>query len=85
MPAAAVVQARVRADRAEPKFQVFECNDAGQVPALFFASVIFCVVLSSATVAGVEARADPERVPAYCGTTEWNIDFAANSMSSATL
>jgi hypothetical protein len=72
--AAAVVPVQVRADRAEPKFQGFQCNDAGQVPALFF-----CVVLIGAVTGA------PEPVPAYCGTTAWNIDFAANSMSSATL
>jgi hypothetical protein len=72
--AAAVARVQVRADRAEPKFQEFQCNDAGQVPALFF-----CVALIDA------ATRAPEPIPAYCGTTAWNIDFAANSMSSATL
>jgi hypothetical protein len=54
-------------------------------PRYFFARVIFRAVLSSATAGGVKARQSRERVPAYCGTTAWNIDFAANSMSSATL
>lgn len=40
--AAVVVLVPVRADRAEPGFQEFECNNAGQVPALFFCLLFFC-------------------------------------------
>ena len=84
MPAAAVVPERVRADRAESKFQGFECNNAGQVPALFFVSY-FLRGREQRHGCRRETHADPEPGPAYCGTTAWNIDFAANSMSSATL
>jgi hypothetical protein len=83
--AAAVVPARVRADRAEPKFQEFECNDAGQVPALFFAEVFLRRLEQHHGFTRRGSQTDPEPVPAYCGTTAWNIDFAANNMSSATL
>lgn len=79
--AAAVVPAQVRADRAKSRFQRFECDDAGQVPASFFCAFD----VGSADEAPPLRRSRQVMAGRYCGRTEWNIDLAASSMSSATL
>ena len=72
--------------RANPNnFRDFQCNNAGLVPTLFFCVVFFALSWGRRRPPRHREPRGPERVPAYCGTTAWNIDFAANSMSSATL
>lgn len=88
--AAVVVLVPVRADRAEPGFQEFECNNAGQVPALFFACCFFARFFERPhAMPGVRlrrgSRSERRQVLDYCGKTAWKTDFAASSMSSATL
>jgi hypothetical protein len=79
--AVAVVRVPVRADRAEPRFQGFECDNAGHAPALFFCLRYFFCLLFFCTFfdrtarharccgSSIKADQNDDRVLDYCGKT----------------